>query len=919
MTAPVFVDFNPMPSFQENTVNAAPQHLFGTTTVTDDEDDFDGGTLVISGLAPDDLIFPQNFGTGWGEPSYNAVTGEVAIGGLVIGIASGGAGGDFIVTFNANATGALISTLLMSLQYQNTSDDPTRHRDLTVTLTDAAGETALLHVEPGWEQLGGVDDPFAGLGWIDARLTPAFADIDGDGDLDVVVGTYSGPFAYLENTGSASAPQFELREGEDNPFDGLSAAYETVPTFVDLDADGDMDMVSGGSGGALRTYRNDGASGFADISGTSPLADISTDHVSRAMFGDLDGDGDLDLILASFGGFGFFYRNEGTAAAPQFTYVGVATGLYMASGGQRPTLFDVDGDGDLDVVAVDPLGGGIQYFENTGDAATAVFEQRSGGDNPFDGIAPGIYGAVTFADLDGDGLEELIVADAYGAISVYRHDAGGDLPPSFELEVMPQPEYFMGHNGPDVATGTATADEMWGINGNDLLKGGGGDDLIYGGGDDDDLRGEDGDDTLDGGGGDDILIGGAGNDVLNGGAGNDTLNGGAGADRYFGGDGDDTYHVDDTDFMMVGEQADEGVDTLIYKGAADVTIGANIENLHLKSAGDLLVQGNALDNIITAMGGANLLYGMDGDDWIDGGAGDDFIMGWDDNDTLFGFTGNDELLGGDGTDSLDGGAGNDLLDGGEGADTMVGGGGNDRYFVDDAGDLVVEDASKGTDTVTASIDYALTDNVENLVLEGAGILHGVGNGLKNVITGNDGISLLYGEAGNDTLHGGLGDDEIYGGQDNDLLYGEEGEDYLQGYWGNDTLYGGDGDDHLTGDAGLDKLYGGEGADSFVFMHRDLRFSMLGETLQRDTIFDFNPDDGDVIDLSAIDADATTIGQFEAFTWAARFTKVAGQAVLAWNATANTTTLKLDVDGDGRSDHEIVIHGHWTQQDDGWIL
>src|SRR5262245_51544882 len=89
---------------------------------------------------------------------------------------------------------------------------------------------------------------------------------------------------------------------------------------------------------------------------------------------------------------------------------------------------------------------------------------------------------------------------------------------------------------------------------------------------------------------------------------------------------------------------------------------------------------------------------------------------------------------------------------------MVGGAGNDTYFVDNAGDGVIEAANDGTDAVFASVDYALTANVETLVLQGAGNLAGTGNALNNSIFGNSGDNTLNGGAGADVLTGGAGND-----------------------------------------------------------------------------------------------------------------------------------------------------------------
>ena len=85
---------------------------------------------------------------------------------------------------------------------------------------------------------------------------------------------------------------------------------------------------------------------------------------------------------------------------------------------------------------------------------------------------------------------------------------------------------------------------------------------------------------------------------------------------------------------------------------------------------------------------------------------------------------------------------------------MLGGAGNDVYFVDNIGDLVLENLNEGTDAVFSTIDYTLTANVETLVLQGAGNLSGIGNALDNKLFGNSGDNTLNGGAGADRLTGG---------------------------------------------------------------------------------------------------------------------------------------------------------------------
>ena len=74
---------------------------------------------------------------------------------------------------------------------------------------------------------------------------PSFADLDGDGDLDAVVGEFDGHLLYFENTGSATAPAFTARTGAANPFNGVDVGNFSTPSFADLDGDGDLDAVVG--------------------------------------------------------------------------------------------------------------------------------------------------------------------------------------------------------------------------------------------------------------------------------------------------------------------------------------------------------------------------------------------------------------------------------------------------------------------------------------------------------------------------------------------------------------------------------------------------------------------------------------------------------------------------------------------------
>ena len=119
-SVPTLGDFATAITLLENTVNAAPQLLDADVTFTDPDDNFDGGTLVVSGLLAEDTVSIRNQGDGAGK--IGLAGGTVSFGGVEIGTVSGGAGGDLTVTFNAQATSAAIEALIENLTYANASE-----------------------------------------------------------------------------------------------------------------------------------------------------------------------------------------------------------------------------------------------------------------------------------------------------------------------------------------------------------------------------------------------------------------------------------------------------------------------------------------------------------------------------------------------------------------------------------------------------------------------------------------------------------------------------------------------------------------------------------------------------------------------------------------------------------------------------
>jgi Ca2+-binding RTX toxin-like protein len=400
-----------------------------------------------------------------------------------------------------------------------------------------------------------------------------------------------------------------------------------------------------------------------------------------------------------------------------------------------------------------------------------------------------------------------------------------------------------------------------------------------------------------------LIAGLAGNDTLIGNGGADTFVGGTGNDSMEGGAGDDTYYVTDAGDVVV-EGFNAGNDIVV--ASTDYTLTGNVEVLSLlagtnATGNDLAntITGNAAANVIDGKAGADTMTGLTGDDtYVVSDAGDVVVEaangGTDMVIALFDYTLGDNVetltlaagskaTGNALANAIIGNAGDNTLDGQGGADTMTGGLGNDDYIVADAGDVVVEAANGGFDTVHAAFDYTLGANLEALVL-GGGAAKGKGNAAANTLTGNALANTLNGDAGTDTIDGGGGKDMLKGGKGNDLLRGQ---------------------------AGADQLWGGAGKDTFDF---DAVSDIRKAAGKRDVIKDFEHG-RDKIDLSTIDAKSLAAGN-QKFKFVAaegtHFTGVAGQLIWdqkdAAGKSHDVTLVSGDTNGDGIADFTLELSG-----------
>jgi Ca2+-binding RTX toxin-like protein len=320
----------------------------------------------------------------------------------------------------------------------------------------------------------------------------------------------------------------------------------------------------------------------------------------------------------------------------------------------------------------------------------------------------------------------------------------------------------------------------------------------------------------------------------------------------------DTYVVNQSATSII-EAANGGTD--LVRSSVTYTLPVNVENLTLTGTASIDGMGNAGNNVITGNAGNNTLSGLGGTDTVSYATAPAPVAvslavsgpqstGGGGSDTLTGF---ENLTGSNFNDTLTGTSGANVINGGAGADVLTGGAGNDTYFVDNPGDVVNESAGGGSDTVFASVSYALAAGSAVEFLKAA--------------PGSPGISLT----GNGMAN---------------------------------TITGGAGDDTLTGGGGADRLTGGLGADTFVYT------SLSDSTVAaggRDTITDFSSVAGDKIDLHLIDAVSNVAGD-QAFDFIGSNPFFGTPGELNETASGGNTIIAGDVNGDMVADFSILLTG-----------
>jgi FG-GAP-like repeat/Secretion system C-terminal sorting domain len=274
---------------------------------------------------------------------------------------------------------------------------------------------------------------------VGTQSAPALADIDNDGDMDLCVGDLLGRVYLLRNTGSRTRAEFTI---EDSNYVGLANRFAYVPRFGDLDGDGDQDLILGHFGGNVDFFRNTGTPGFPQFTYEQSFFDsVNVGLYASPDLFDIDGDGDLDFFVGSAGGTVRFYRNEGSASSWNFVLVSNALGGINVGPNAKPVLGDIDGDGDGDLV-IGSSDGALSVFQNDGTFSNPLFTP-AGEALVLEGLRRETVPVL--GDIDGDGDLDLLVGNSRGGLEFFRHTqstsvrGGQSIPQRISLSHYPNP------------------------------------------------------------------------------------------------------------------------------------------------------------------------------------------------------------------------------------------------------------------------------------------------------------------------------------------------------------------------------------------------------------------------------------------------------------------------------------------------
>ncbi len=268
---------------------------------------------------------------------------------------------------------------------------------------------------------------------------PTFFDHNSDGLMDIVVGGYgdynsSIPEYYVsslwlyENIGTVTNPSFRLIDSNYANVNNInldlgnnSKTLSLAPTYGDIDGDGDIDMIIGDYIGFIHYFENTaGAGNTANfILNQARYAGIDVGYDATPQLIDLNRDLLLDLVIGNENGLFSYYENIGTASVPNFSFITDSLGkvstrrFFEFTGNSVPFIYD---DAGVYKMFSGAANGYIYLFENIDGNLTGTFSV----DSSFKGIWEGIYSTVSLANINNDAYPDLLIGNYSGGASYYQ-------------------------------------------------------------------------------------------------------------------------------------------------------------------------------------------------------------------------------------------------------------------------------------------------------------------------------------------------------------------------------------------------------------------------------------------------------------------------------------------------------------------
>lgn len=263
------------------------------------------------------------------------------------------------------------------------------------------------------------NDTFSVISTAGTHVHPVLVDIDQDSDLDLVYGAVDGTLRFYENVGTINNPSWTSNT---TLFAGIDVGDYSAPAFADIDGNNKLDLIIGNSIGDYHLYNNTGSQAnpeFTEVPGA--LSSIGVNSFATPALADMDGDGDIDIISGDGNGNLVMLQNNGTSTSPLYQLNTTSmTGTWAISSRSTPTIFDMEGDGDKDICAGYANARLVLWKNQAGEGAAnpwAIFDGFTMGNMSLSSASS----AIEMADLNGDGWEDIVEATVQGGFIAHDH------------------------------------------------------------------------------------------------------------------------------------------------------------------------------------------------------------------------------------------------------------------------------------------------------------------------------------------------------------------------------------------------------------------------------------------------------------------------------------------------------------------